>query len=108
MEKLNIVNWFEPFEIDVFVDSLELDGLFVLVELLVPLFDSTGVFFRVGTPVCHTETRMGEPGVPSDDDHTEDSCGCQEEPTSDEFLFTLLYVLLGVVVLVETSLEERR
>ena len=67
-----------------------------------------GVFFRVGTPVCHTETRMGEPGVPSDDDHTEDSCGCQEEPTSDEFLFTLLYVLLGVVVLVETSLEERR
>ena len=51
---------------------------------------------------------MGEPGVPSDDDHTEDSCGCQEEPTSNEFLFTLLYVLLGVVVLVETSLEERR
>jgi hypothetical protein len=108
MEELNKINWFKPFQIDIFIYSLVLNGLFVLVKLLVPLLLIFGVSCGIRTPVSHTEPRVCKSCIASDDNHTENTCGCHEEPTANKFLFAWLYKFLGVTVLIETGLEKWR
>lgn len=108
MEELNKINWLKPFQIDIFIYSLVLNRLFVLVKLLVPLLFIFGVSCGIRSPVSHTEPRVCKSCIASDENHAENTCGCHEEPTANEFLFAWLYKFLGVTVLVETRFEKWR
>jgi hypothetical protein len=108
MEVLNKINWLKPFQIDIFIYSLVLDGLFVLIKFFVPFLFIFGISLGIRTPVSHTEPRVCKSCIATDDNHTENSSSCHEEPTANEFLFAGLYELLCVTVLVETWLEKGR
>jgi hypothetical protein len=106
MEILDKINWLESLQIDVFVDCFELNGLLVLVELAVPLFLVCRVAFNVWAPVCHAETRVCKSCITTDNDHAQDPCGCQKEPTANEFFPAGFDKLLRILILDETLFQE--
>ena len=108
MEIFNKVDRLESFKVDVLIDSLVLNGLLILVKLLVPFLLIFGIGLRIRTPICHTQPRMSQPGIPSDNDHAEDTSGSHEQPTAHEFLLSRLDELLCVSVLGETLFKEGR
>lgn len=106
MEVFDEIDWFKTFQTDIFVYCLKLDGLLVLVELSIPLLFVFWIGFGVRAPVCHTQPRVGESGVASDDYHAEDTSSGHEQPATNEFFSAGLDELLGVLVFGETLLEE--
>jgi hypothetical protein len=108
VEIFDKINGLEPLKVNVLIDGLVLNCLLVLVKLLVPFLLIFGIGLRVRTPIRHTQPRVSQPGIPSDDHHAQDTGGSHEQPTAHEFLLTRLDELLRISVLSETLLKEGR